>query len=440
MSDLLPLATYNLKVDPFKPTPAINISTPVTARLTLAAVDPEAVDEDGKPSTLKIIKRNPEFADDDDDILGDYDEDEVDVEEEEEEKEEKAKGKGKRKSKGKENQKKKTVEEEEDDEDDDYYEEDEDDEFQEYVIVTLSPKGQMQQTLDLTIAPEEEILFVVEGSYPIHLSGNFVKHPFDDHMDGYYSDDGEEDDDDEEDEDEDELDDDYEDALDELEDASDVEGRIEEMIEDEKEQKGKKENDDEDDEDEDEDDVEEEVEEEIEVEEEKPKKKSESNKKRKAEEEESNNKKQKKVQFKKDLEEGPTNKKAIGTKTEKKQKKVEEAQKVKTQVLEGGIIIEDRVTGTGKKAKRGDKIGMRYVGKLKKNGKVFDKNTKGKPFVFKLGRGEVIKGWDIGVAGMCVGGERRIIIPAAYAYGTQALPGIPGNSDLTFDVKLVSMK
>ena len=82
---------------------------------------------------------------------------------------------------------------------------------------------------------------------------------------------------------------------------------------------------------------------------------------------------------------------------------------------------------------------MRYIGKLK-NGKVFDKNTSGKPFVFNLGRGEVIKGWDIGVAGMAVGGERRIVIPAPYAYGRQALPGIPANSELTFDVKLVSLK
>ena len=108
-------------------------------------------------------------------------------------------------------------------------------------------------------------------------------------------------------------------------------------------------------------------------------------------------------------------------------------------MLEGGITIEDRTVGKGGQAKKSSKVGMRYIGKLK-NGKVFDKNTSGKPFVFKLGHGEVIKGWDIGVAGMAVGGERRIIIPAAYAYGKQALPGIPANSELTFDVKLVSLK
>lgn len=53
---------------------------------------------------------------------------------------------------------------------------------------------------------------------------------------------------------------------------------------------------------------------------------------------------------------------------------------------------------------------MRYIGKLG-NGKVFDSNTNGKPFVFNLGKGEVIKGWDQGVAGMAIGGERKLTIP-----------------------------
>lgn len=67
-------------------------------------------------------------------------------------------------------------------------------------------------------------------------------------------------------------------------------------------------------------------------------------------------------------------------------------------------------------------------------------NKSGKPFTFKLGKGEVIKGWDIGVAGMAAGGERRIIIPPHLAYGKKSLPGIPANSKLIFDVKLLDLK
>ena len=81
---------------------------------------------------------------------------------------------------------------------------------------------------------------------------------------------------------------------------------------------------------------------------------------------------------------------------------------------------------------------MRYIGKLK-DGKVFDSNKKGKPFSFKLGVGDVIKGWDVGVAGMAVGGERRITVPAHLAYGSKGVPGIPGNAQLTFDLKLLEI-
>ena len=77
-------------------------------------------------------------------------------------------------------------------------------------------------------------------------------------------------------------------------------------------------------------------------------------------------------------------------------------------------MITDSKVGEGPAAKSGKKVGMRYIGKLE-NGKVFDSNTKGAPLVFTLGRGEVIKGWDMGVAGMAVGGERKLVIPAALA-------------------------
>lgn len=67
-------------------------------------------------------------------------------------------------------------------------------------------------------------------------------------------------------------------------------------------------------------------------------------------------------------------------------------------------------------------------------------NKKGAPFSFKLGKREVIKGWDIGVAGMAVGGERRLTIPPHHAYGSKGVPGIPPNSTLIFDVKLLEIK
>ena len=86
---------------------------------------------------------------------------------------------------------------------------------------------------------------------------------------------------------------------------------------------------------------------------------------------------------------------------------------------------------------------MRYVGKLE-NGKIFDSNTKGKPFSFRLGKGEVIKGtscapchililgWDEGVKGLQVGGERRLTCAPHLAYGNTKLPGIPAGSTLIF--------
>lgn len=67
-------------------------------------------------------------------------------------------------------------------------------------------------------------------------------------------------------------------------------------------------------------------------------------------------------------------------------------------------------------------------------------NKKGKPFSFKVGKGQVIKGWDVGVVGMSIGGERRLTIPAHLAYGSKGMPGIPANSQLTFDVKLLEIK
>ncbi|GAA5825693.1 hypothetical protein JCM5353_005236 [Sporobolomyces roseus] len=131
---------------------------------------------------------------------------------------------------------------------------------------------------------------------------------------------------------------------------------------------------------------------------------------------------------------------AAAKKEEKKvEKKAPAATGPKVQTLAGGLEITDAKVGTGAAAKAGSKVGMRYIGKLE-NGKVFDSNTKGSPLSFTLGRGQVITGWDKGIVGMQVGGERKLRIPAAMAYGKKGTQGIPGNSVLLFDVKLVSLK
>lgn len=107
--------------------------------------------------------------------------------------------------------------------------------------------------------------------------------------------------------------------------------------------------------------------------------------------------------------------------------------------LAGGLSVDDRKVGEGPGAKKGAKITLRYVGKLT-TGSIFDSNTSGAPFKFTIGSSDVIKGLDQGVLGIKIGGERRITIPAALAYGSKPFPGIPANSDLVFDVKCLSLK
>lgn len=105
--------------------------------------------------------------------------------------------------------------------------------------------------------------------------------------------------------------------------------------------------------------------------------------------------------------------------------------------LEGGVIVEDLKVGQGVPAKSGKMVSVYYVGKLKNNNKQFDSTTQGSGFKFRLGKGEVIKGWDVGLNGMKVGGKRRITIPSHMAYGNKGSPpAIPPNSTLVFDVEL----
>ena len=99
----------------------------------------------------------------------------------------------------------------------------------------------------------------------------------------------------------------------------------------------------------------------------------------------------------------------------------------------------DLVPGTGEEVKAGATITAHYTGALVSDGTIFQSShDTGQPVEFPLDG--VIAGWTQGVPGMKVGGTRRLVIPAALAYGPNERPGIPANSDLVFDIELVSIK
>lgn len=108
------------------------------------------------------------------------------------------------------------------------------------------------------------------------------------------------------------------------------------------------------------------------------------------------------------------------------------------------LQIKDVVVGTGAVAAAGDTVTVKYVGQLT-NGTVFDASANHKEtaqgFTFPLGAGQVIKGWDQGVAGMKEGGKRVLLIPASLAYGERAVGNIiPANSALIFEVELLKVQ
>ena len=110
-----------------------------------------------------------------------------------------------------------------------------------------------------------------------------------------------------------------------------------------------------------------------------------------------------------------------------------------------GLKYEDTTVGTGAEAKHGQKVSVHYTGWLNeagKKGKKFDSSVdRGEPFEFSLGIGQVIAGWDEGVAGMKIGGKRTLMIPSALGYGPRgAGRDIPPNADLIFDVELLGVK
>lgn len=118
----------------------------------------------------------------------------------------------------------------------------------------------------------------------------------------------------------------------------------------------------------------------------------------------------------------------------------------------GGSVAElqriDRQAGTGETATGGSDVTVHYTGWLydenapEKRGARFDSSVdRGQPFTFLLGAGQVIRGWDDGVAGMKVGGKRTLLIPSEYGYGRKGAGGvIPPNASLVFDVELLDVK
>ncbi|RKP10633.1 hypothetical protein THASP1DRAFT_27600 [Thamnocephalis sphaerospora] len=263
-----------------------------------------------------------------------------------------------------------------------------------FVLCNLTPGKLEQQPLDLVFSTGEELSFYATGKNDVYLTGNYVTESTDEFSD-----------EDEEEEDEEFDEEDLDDLTDEQ--KEELKKLISGMDEDESE--------------------EEEEEEKKEEEKPAPKKKAKENAKRKAAE----------VEAEKVVAE-PVEK----SKKAKKEKKAKEEKKESAparQELPNGLIIEDIEVGKGPKAVKGKNVSMRYIGRLM-NGKVFDQNTKGKAFRFRLGAGQVIKGWDIGVDGMLTNGKRRLTIPAKLAYGSRgAPPDIPPNATLQFDVQLVNV-
>uniref|UniRef100_A0A6N2KL49 peptidylprolyl isomerase n=1 Tax=Salix viminalis TaxID=40686 RepID=A0A6N2KL49_SALVM len=165
--------------------------------------------------------------------------------------------------------------------------------------------------------------------------------------------------------------------------------------------------------------------------------------------EDSSDKKKKKKKKKKTQDSGATTKdqavSAVGGEAKsslESEEKQSTAKSSQVRTFSNGLVIEELAMGKpdGKRASPGSQVNVQYIGKLK-NEEIFDSNVGRAPFKFRLGVGQVIKGWDVGVNGMRVGDKRRLTIPPSMGYGNKGAGGkIPPNSWLVFDVELVNVR
>lgn len=104
-----------------------------------------------------------------------------------------------------------------------------------------------------------------------------------------------------------------------------------------------------------------------------------------------------------------------------------------------GLYLEDLTVGDGPTAQRGTLVSLHYIGYLP-DGTIFDASVGGEPFQFRVGANEVIRGWNLGLPGMRVGGIRRLVIRPSLGYRGRAMGKIPPNTTLVFDMKLLEVR
>jgi len=102
--------------------------------------------------------------------------------------------------------------------------------------------------------------------------------------------------------------------------------------------------------------------------------------------------------------------------------------------------VKKRVDECERRSKKGDTLHIHYIGTLQDSGVEFDRSRREEPFSFTVGSSQVIKGWEQGVLGMCVGEKRKVVVPPELGYGeTGAPPDIPSNAVLAFELELVKI-